>query len=248
MPPAVLGSVMLGTAIAGGATAAAGVYAARKSNESSRAAAAAEMDALDKQLAFEREKEAERKAEWDRAQAEAKAQWEAEQASGNTDADMRRAEFELAKQKYTERQAQMAPYRQVGVGALAQLAGMAGLTPKAPEAKVLDTMPETWQPGDPVVAGAAKAPEAPAAEAPVERPAFLENPQILPASLPVEMTPTETTPAEVAPTMASAAYQRLATPRSAGMAALTPSQVAELVRAGGGRPLSSLARSRRAAV
>lgn len=250
----IVSSMVTAAIIGAAATTATAAIAAKTQSSSAKRAAEAEMSALDKQLAWEKEQEATRKAEWERSQAEAKAQWEAEQATETerygSDLEMRRAEFELAKRKYVDRQAQMAPYRQVGVGALAQLAGMAGLTPQAAApapAPLLETMPDDWQPGDPVTANTPKATDG--ASTPAEAPSFLENPQILPESLPARMTTVAPTAASTTPTMTTAAYQALAAPRSEGTEALTPAQVAALVRAGrGGSSLGSLARSRRAAV
>lgn len=264
--------------LVGAGTAATTVYATKSASKTNRSAAQAEQDSIDKQLAYEREKEAERKAEWEREQAEAKLQWEAAQKQADEDRaftrstyadtlNQRRAEFEFEKQKYAERRAQMAPYRQAGAGALAQLAQLAGVSgATAAEPQVLAEMPENWQPGDPVTATPAAGPSSGEADR-----SLLDNPNLLPTSLTATGTKaTTSTPAvslpvtlspsaPVAPDAAAASSfrdvstQRLAAPTPAAPAApsvYTPAQVEAAWRAGQmrGPSLSDLIRARKARV
>ncbi|MCX6550359.1 MAG: hypothetical protein NTY02_05010, partial [Acidobacteria bacterium] len=147
-----------GAAISGGASVAAGVVGSRSSSNATKKAATAEQASNTEAIAFEREKEAQRIKEQERYDAEAKLQWEAEQkrlddelarqtALDNATVEDRRAQFAFAKEQYANRQAQMAPYRQAGAGALAQLATLAGVaSPTATAPKVLTEMPTNWQP------------------------------------------------------------------------------------------------------
>jgi len=251
-------AIVVAAIITAAAKTTASVVAARSESGSSKRAADVQLSANADQLAFEKEQAAEARAEWEREQTEAKAQWDAEQAKEETQYGdtlaIRQAEFALAKQKYTDRQSQMAPYRAAGVGALAQLATLSGVAgppaQAASPAPLLDTMPKDWKAGDPVTAGTSKATTTAETTDTTDR-SFLDNPQLLPPTSAPEPTvidaPAAT--AATAPSMASAAYQGLAAPRPAVMGALTPGQVAALVRAGrGGASLSALARSRRAQV
>ena len=276
-------AIVVAAIVAAAATTTASVYASKKSSATSQAASQSEQSAIDKQLAYEREKEAERKAEQARHDTEAKAQWEAEQARIDEDRQKeqtrynttqqryndeiarqtkldeatladRRAQFAFAQQQYGDRQAQMAPYRKAGAGALSQLATLAGVsTPDAAPAPLLAEMPADWKPGDPVVA------TAPARDP--ARPSLLDDERLLPSragetavtpvpvSARVMPTLTPTPLSGVAPlssaTMSEPAYQPLAASRASMPAAFTPAQVEALRKAA---PLSALGRSRKARV
>ncbi|MCX6552699.1 MAG: hypothetical protein NTY02_17130, partial [Acidobacteria bacterium] len=228
-------------------------------------------------IAFEREKEAQRIKEQERYDAEAKLQWEAEQkrlddelarqtALDNATVEDRRAQFAFAKEQYANRQAQMAPYRQAGAGALAQLATLAGVaSPTAAAPKVLTEMPTNWQPGDPVVETAAST-QTDVTEATTPAPgasaSLLDNPNLLPSRLTAQGTqatvaPVDVTPVAMPATLASVptqtaapsvAYQPLAAARPDAVSALTPAQVAMLRKVAVTAPLSDLARARKARV
>lgn len=106
MPLAAIG-IGLGTALAGGAAAGAGIYSAKKQASAAKSATAAQVQASNRAaeieaqaareaLAFQKEQEATRKAEFEKAQA-------------------------LNFQQYQEQLARMAPYRNVGLAALGGL-------------------------------------------------------------------------------------------------------------------------------
>lgn len=116
--------LLIGGLAAGGASA----YGAHRASKANEKAAEISDKANTEALAFEREKEATRKAEWDRMMAEEEARWDAEQE-------------------------RLAPYRAASEGALAQLVSLAGLpayTPTPVEKPNFNRpMPKDWQPGDP---------------------------------------------------------------------------------------------------
>jgi hypothetical protein len=78
MPIATTAAILL--AAGAGATAGASIYGAKKQAGAAREAAQIQGRAAEQQLAFERENEARRRAEYDRAEEQARAQWMAEQA------------------------------------------------------------------------------------------------------------------------------------------------------------------------
>lgn len=120
--------VGMGMLLAGLASGGAAVYGANRASRANDRAAEISDAANQEALAFERDREARRQAEWDRTMDEEERRWYAEQE-------------------------RLAPYRAASTGALSQLVSLAGLpayTPAPAEAPNFDRpMPADWQPGDP---------------------------------------------------------------------------------------------------
>ena len=104
----------LGTVIAGAFGAGASIYGAKKATSAAEKAGRQQSEAIDKQIAFDREQEARRQQEWERTEALNQSNWEREVAreQGNYD---RNFNEDLLRDRRRE------PYRVAGRAALADL-------------------------------------------------------------------------------------------------------------------------------
>jgi hypothetical protein len=132
-----LGLLIGGLASAGGSVAT-GVIASKAQSSASKRAATAAEKANDEALEFERQQEAERKAEWDQTQLENRRQYDLaslrdQQLTYETLADRRRSEGREV-ERWNSEQERRQPYRDTSWAAVQQLAKTAGLTVTRTEA------------------------------------------------------------------------------------------------------------------
>lgn len=129
------------------ATVTTGIVGAKMQSNASNRAANLQGEAIDKQLAFEREQEERRRYEWDRTEAE-NLRREQEEVERN-ESRLRRIEAQNAYQ-YNRGEAVRTPYRQVGVAALADLGRRAGITirPSDPPPAPSTLVPAGWREQD----------------------------------------------------------------------------------------------------
>ena len=138
-----IGSTLLG--IGGAAGAAASIYGANKSAGSSRNAARMEQEAIDKQLAYEREVEQRRREEFDRTEAENKRRWDVEAGRDEYRWGVDQAANSRGEARHVDRfnmeQRRAQPLRDVGLASVEELARNAGLTVRATDPPQLGAPP-----------------------------------------------------------------------------------------------------------
>jgi hypothetical protein len=122
-------------AASAGASAASGIYAAKKAGAASREANAVSQQSNTEALAFERENEERRRLEYDQEQEMLRKAWEAEQDRGIEDSAREDARYKAddARRTRDENMARTSwnaksPYRAAGSSAVKELAALAGLT------------------------------------------------------------------------------------------------------------------------
>lgn len=122
-PLTMAGATLIEGASAGAAT----IYGATKQSGAAKRASQIEDKTAADTIAFEREKEATRKAEFDRQQAEAEKQWQAQQAQARQQFDLDLNDRTFNRNVTATREANLAPYRSAGHAALQSLGSMLGL-------------------------------------------------------------------------------------------------------------------------
>jgi hypothetical protein len=137
-------AAIIGSIAAAGASTAGTVIASKANNKAAKTQQASNSEAI----AFEREKETQRRKEFDATEAENRRRWDVESAReesryGEAQSRANRAEA-FDQTRYANDEKRKEPYRQVGRGALAQLGTMAGVQFRPSDPPQL---PPGWTPG-----------------------------------------------------------------------------------------------------
>lgn len=143
-------------AIMSAASTAAAVYGANKSSSSNRQATQAQQEAIDKQLAYEREVEQRRREEFDRIEAENKRRWDIEAGRDEYRWGLDQAALSRGEGRGVERfnmeQRRAQPIRDVGLASVQELGRLAGLTVRATDPPQLAAPPPAPAPYVPAAA------------------------------------------------------------------------------------------------